>query len=199
MKTFSTSTNLSEFILKSISTNSNRLCFQQGEWGVWINRQESSSWRGSLPLSSYPVNDDKSFKVISKSSLATINHIQELSIRYLQPPTLPIPGEIIIEEQPHKFSSPAPPVILRQQAVRHPTPTPLVIREMPPKMPPPEEARRIVISGKKFPPPPRKLIVERLAPMPEKPRPVIVERWLHYDMPKRRVIMKRPPAPPGIK
>ena len=56
---------------------------------------------------------------------------------------------------------PAPPVLIRQQPKRPETPTPLVIREMPPQAPPRIEKKVVYVPGRKMPPPPRKVIVER--------------------------------------
>lgn len=89
------------------------------------------------------------------------------------------------------MTPPAPPLIIRQQPPRPPTPEPLVIREAPPQ-PPGQVGRKVItISGKRLPPPPRKVIIERLAPLPAKPQSVIVERWLPYAQTKRRVIFQR--------
>lgn len=86
---------------------------------------------------------------------------------------------------------PAPPLIIRQQPPRPPTPEPLVIREAPPQAPGQVGRKVITISGKRLPPPPRKVIIERLAPLPAKPQSVIIERWLPYAQTKRRVIFQR--------
>ena len=109
----------------------------------------------------------------------------------MRPPTPPAPGEIIIQQLENSIYPPAPPLVIRQQPARPPTPEPLVIREAPP--PPPFQIGRkvITISGKEAPPPPRKVVIERLAPLPPKPQSVIIERWLPYDQLKRKVIFQR--------
>lgn len=89
------------------------------------------------------------------------------------------------------ITPPAPPLIIRQQPPRPPTPEPMVIREAPPQAPAQVGRKVITISGKRLPPPPRKVIIERLAPLPAKPQSVIVERWLPYAQTKRRVIFQR--------
>ncbi len=98
---------------------------------------------------------------------------------------------IIITQEPNYPTQPAPPLIIRQQPPRPPTPEPLVIRESPPQPPKAVGVKRITISGKRIPPPPRKVIIERLAPLPSKPQNVIIERWLPYRQVKRRVIFNR--------
>lgn len=166
-----------------------------GERGVWTNREEVMKWKGSLPIEDYKINDSKDFETIVKKPSERINYIQKLAVRYLRPPTPNAPGDIIIEEKPAKMISPAPPLIIRQQALRLKTPSPLIIRERPPQKPKVSKQKTIMISGKRLPPPPRKVIIERMPAMPEKPKPVIIERWLPYEMPKRRVIFQKPPQP----
>ncbi len=70
-----------------------------------------------------------------------------MAIRYLRPPTPPAPGEIVITQQPNVLTPPAPPLIIRQQPPRPPTPEPLIIREAPPKPPAAIGRKLIIISG----------------------------------------------------
>jgi len=86
--------------------------------------------------------------------------------------------------------TPAPPIIIRQEPDRIPTPEPLVIREMPPRPPRNIETKRITISGKRVPPP-RKVIIERLPSEPVKPQSVVIERWLPYKQNRRRVVFNK--------
>jgi hypothetical protein len=165
-----------------------------GNRGVWVNREETQAWRGSIPLDQYPINEDEEPEVITKRSAHQIEYVQELAIRYLRPPTPPAPGEIVITQEPDVVTGPAPPLIIRQQPPRPETPEPLVIREAPPEPPMPVGVKKITISGKQLPPPPRKVIIERLAPLPAKPQNVIIERWLPYSQVKRRVIFNKPAA-----
>ena len=123
-----------------------------------------------------------------------LDYVQEIAIRYLRPPTPPIPGEILITQEPGIFFTPAPPIILRQQPPKPQTPEPLIIREAPPMAPEPIGSKLITISGRRLPPPPRKVFIERLAQLPSKPQSVLIERWLPYTQYKRRVIFQ--PAPP---
>ena len=139
-------------------------------------------------MSFFFLND---LKVITKRSSQHLEYVQELAIRYLRPPTPPVPGEIIISQEANKLSPPAPPLILRQQPARPETPEPLIIREAPPKCPCQVGRKVITISGKCLPPPPRKVVIERLAPLPSKPQSVIIERWLPFMQSKRRVIFQK--------
>jgi len=95
-------------------------------------------------------------------------------------------------------TGPAPPLIIRQQPARPPTPEPLVVREAPPRPPHAVGSKRITISGKRLPPPPRKVVIERLAPLPTKPQNVIIERWLPYGETRRRVIFNRATQPDAV-
>ena len=169
-----------------------------GERGIWTNKSESLNWNGSIPLSQYKINQDSNPLIVTKKAQQKLEYTQNFAIRYLRPPTPPIPGEIIINQLQNECPPPAPPIILRQQPPRMQTPEPIVVRERPPQ--PPEQVGRkvITISGKKLPPPPRKVVIERLAPLPSKPQSVIIERWLPYAQAKRRVIYNKPRQPDPI-
>jgi hypothetical protein len=137
--------------------NSNEEIEVLGEKGIWLNKNESFNWHGSVPLCNYEINQDKRPQIIYKKSNCELNYIQELAIRYLRPPTPPKPGDVVIVQEPNKETSSAPPLIIRQQPARAATPEPLVIREAPPKQPPIIGKKLIIISGKRLPPPPRKV------------------------------------------
>lgn len=162
------------------------------EKGIWANKSEVLSWRGERPISDYAINVDPNPEIIKKKSKHNLKYVQELAVRYLRPPTPPLPGEIIIQQLSNVVAPPAPPLVIRQQPPRPRTPEPLVIREAPPKPPAPVGRKIITISGNKKPiPPPRKVIIERLAPLPSKPQSIIIERWLPYQAVKRRVILQK--------
>ena len=170
-----------------------------GQRGIWLNKEEINSWKGNVPLSSYKIHDDPNPKIIHKRFKKQIQYVQKLAVVYLKPPTPPEPGEIIINIEPDKVTSQAPPVIIRQHPPRSQTPKPLIIREAPLELPQPIGPKLITISGKRLPPPPRKVIIERLAPLPQKPQSVIIERWLPYNgSMKQRVIVKKAPPVPQI-
>ena len=162
-----------------------------GQRGIWLNKNEENNWPGPIPLNEYKINEDPDPEVIVKQTNQSLVYIQELAVRYLKPPTPVQPGEIIIRQETNSLLPPAPPIIIRQQPPRPPTPDPLVVREAPPKPPKAVPKCIITISGKKQPPPPRKVIIERLAPLPSKPQPVIIERWLPYTQQKRRVVHQK--------
>jgi hypothetical protein len=159
-----------------------------GESGVWINKSESTNWKGPIPLTDYMLNEDPNPEIIRKKSEKPIVYNQEIAIRYLRPPTPPPPGPLIIREEKGIILPTAPPLIMRQKPPRPETPAPLVIREAPPQSPNYVESKIITIPGKRLPPPPRKVIVERLPPLPSRPQAIIIERWLPYKQQKRRVI-----------
>ncbi len=105
------------------------------------------AWKGELDLYKYGINHDTNPQVIQKKHRQVVNYIQELMVRYLKPPTPPAPGDILIYEEANIVTGPAPPLIIRQQPPRAPTPEPLVFREIPPEPPAPVKPRRIVIKG----------------------------------------------------
>lgn len=198
---FSHLSNIEALILRSnepISLNQETEIDFNGERYVWLNRNEEINWKGEISLSKYELNKDPNPEIITKKSNQTIEYIQELAIRYLKPPNLPPPGEIIINQQPNKQTVPPPPIIIRQQPARPVTPEPLVIREVPPPVPDQIGKKIITISGKRLPPPPRKIVIERLAPLPNKPQAVLIERWLPYPEVKRRVIFNKSIQPDPI-
>lgn len=162
-----------------------------------ITDYASSSSSTVNAIEQYPLNQDSNPEHIHRHNNDRITYRQDVAIRYLQPPTPPPPGPVIIREIRAPQPPEAPPLVIRQ---RHPvpvTPPPIIIRERPP-VPPPMEPPRIVNKYLPAPPPPaRKVIVERQAPLPQKPQPIIIEKWLPYKpSPERRVVVER--APPFI-
>ncbi|CAF0949062.1 unnamed protein product [Adineta steineri] len=126
----------------------------------------------------------------------TVTYQQNVSVRYLQPPTPPPPGPIIIREVRPPPPPPQSPIQIRQRAPPAPTPPPIILRERPPPLPP-RDAEKVV--EKLLPPPPRperRVIVERYGACPPKPSDVIIERWLPYKQTgERRVVVQRAPTP----
>jgi len=96
----------------------------------------------------YPINDDPEPELVTKKPTELVEYVQELAIRYLRPGTPPVPGEIVITQEPSVTTGAAPPVIIRQQPPRPHTPEPLVIREAPPHTPAPIHVKRVTIAGK---------------------------------------------------
>ena len=115
----------------------------------WANKHESEFWQGNVPLEDYKINEDNDPEIVYKKSGEVLEYVQELAIRYMRPYSPEPPGDIIITQEADQQAPPAPPIIIRQQAERTDTPSPLVIREMPPT-PPPIVARKVIkISGEK--------------------------------------------------
>jgi hypothetical protein len=57
---------------------------------------ENANWSSELPLSQYPINDDPSPEILRKVPEKEFIYTQEISIRYLRPPTPPEHGELLI-------------------------------------------------------------------------------------------------------
>lgn len=133
--------------IEPIAINEESLIEVNGESGIWANKHESEFWQGSVALEDYKINEDNDPEIVYKKSGEVLEYVQELAIRYMRPYSPEPPGDIIITQEADQQAPPAPPIIIRQQAERIDTPSPLVIREMPPT-PPPFVARKVIkISG----------------------------------------------------
>lgn len=172
--------------------------------GIWVNREECMNWRGVLPLERYQVNTD-SAHVIRKQTSHVYDQIQNISVRYLKPPALPAPGDLIIRHEPDVQLPPAPPIIVRQQAAVVKAPPTLIYREKPPRIPQQVPVQTITIPGATIPPPPRQVIVERMAAAAPLPQDIVIERWLGFPRQKRNVIHQKavstlsaPPPPKNV-
>ena len=149
----------------------------------------------------YPLSEDPNPEHIRRPNKERITYRQDIAIRYLQPPTPPPAGPIIIREIRAPQPPEPPPLVIRQRLPAPATPPPIVIRERPP-VPPAIEPPRIVERYLPAPaPPPRKVIIERQAPLPNKPQPIIIEKWLPYrPQGERRTVIERAapyvPKPP---
>ena len=140
-----------------------------------------------IPVDQHQLNVDSNPVVIRKKPAARVQHIQNVSLKFLKPPAPQQPGDITITQEQDVQAPAAPPLHVTQKPPLPLTPAPIVVRERPPKPPTPIGPRNIVIPGKVIPPPPRKVIVERLPQMPAKPQDIIVERWLGYQRRTRNV------------
>ena len=147
-----------------------------------------------VPAEQHILNVDPAPILIRRKPAARVQHIQNVSLKFLKPPLPAQPGDITITQEPDVQAPPAPPLHITQKPPLPLTPAPIVVRERPPKPPTPIAPRSIVIPGKVIPPPPRKVIVERLPQLPPKPRDIIVERWLGYQRRTRRVNFVPAPA-----
>jgi hypothetical protein len=158
--------------------------------GIWVNRDECLNWRGPIPLDQYRINTD-SATVIRKQATHSYDATQNISVRYLKPPPLQAPGDLIIREEGNVQLPAAPPIIIRQQAAAVRATAPLIYREKPPRPPAPVPTQTITIPGRAVDPPPRQVIVERMAAAAQAPQDIIIERWLGYQKQRRNVVHQR--------
>ena len=138
--------------------------------------------------------DPNNLEIINKANPQTVNYTQNVSLKFLKPPSPEPPGDITIRQEQDVQASPLSPILIQQK----PTlplvkPPPRVIRERPPE--PPSHMPPVVVNipGRVVSPPPRKVIVERLPKMPPLPSDITIERWLGYNKRTRRI--KYEPAP----
>ncbi|CAF3408894.1 unnamed protein product [Rotaria socialis] len=139
---------------------------------------------------------DPNTRVVQGPAQGNVEYKQRIFVRYLQPPTPPVSGSIIIREKQLPQPPPESPLIIRRAPPPPPpTPPPVVIRERPPPIPPPQPTtiiNKIIPAPQK---PPRQVIIEQYPPLPPKPQNVIIERWLPVAPRQRRVIYERAPPP----
>jgi hypothetical protein len=181
---------LSDRILTSSSPlelNATETVTVQQTTGVHLNLSEEQTWKGSPPLSEYPINFDPNPEVVEKRLLQAPNYVQPITIKYLKPPVPARTGEITIRQEADTRVPKAPPVIIRQTPPEPFMPGPIILREQPPQSPEEIPRKYVSICGRALPPPPRRLVVEKLAQMPEKPQPIEIERWLQYGEQTRNV------------
>ena len=166
-----------------------------GETGIWANKTESDAWTGPVPINKYPINQDPCPQIINKKPKC-VECKREVFVKYLEPPKIPAPGPIIINQEANKLVPPAPPIIIRQIPCKPVEPETLIIREAPPQQPIPPYEKIITIQGNFLPPPPRKVIIERLPEIPAKPQDIVLERWLPFKDEKRKIKLNPKPADP---
>lgn len=112
-----TKSKLEENILNStnpIKLNETQEIVVNGVKGLWANKSENLSWAGQIPLENYKLKKDSNPEVIFKKPTEKVKYTQEITVRYLNPPQPPKPGNIIIKQEPNKQAEPAPPLIIRQ-------------------------------------------------------------------------------------
>ncbi|KAI3380108.1 hypothetical protein SNEBB_004721 [Seison nebaliae] len=179
---------------KSLDTSPSNLEKKFQKIDVRSIQQTNSSMSSSKDIGGnrddFNINLDPNPRVIRKENFDNILYNQEVAIRYLQPPTPPPGGPILIKEVQAPTPQ-LPPIIIRQKPPQAATPTPMIIRENPPQEPSEPETKIINHRLPTPPPKPRRVIIERLGKMPEKPRNVIVERWLPYKNQKRQIIYEK--------
>ena len=79
--------------------NGEEMASVNGHTGVLVNKNEIDSFRGPIPIDEYPINDDPNPDIIRKKCETPHHNTQEITVRYLEPPPLPPPGEIIIRQE----------------------------------------------------------------------------------------------------
>jgi hypothetical protein len=150
----------------------------------------------NIPLDQYNLQVDPNPIIIKKKPEGRVTLTQNVSLKFLKPPTPEQPGDITIRQEPDIQEPPLPPLHIIQKPERNniETPEPLVYREKPPKPPSAIPPQVIHIPGKVVQRP-RRVIVEQFAAKPPKPAPIIVERWLAYPKQTREVIFEQKPPP----
>ncbi len=159
---------------------------------------ELSLTRPDLSAEQFPLDNDDQNLIVIKKKPQPIEQIQNVHLKFLKPPPLPPPGDIVIHQEPD-IQLPAEPPLYIRETIRHDSssdskhtlPKTIVIREKPPSMPEPIPEVHLTIPGKVLPPPPRQIIVERFPSRSPSPPPTIVyEKWLPYEdqMNARRVV-----------
>lgn len=82
--------------------------------GYWINKDEVANWQGKIPIEKFPINFDRSPKIIRKKNDEKIDLHQWIGVNFLRPPTPPPPGDIIIREEAPTQAPPLSPIIRRE-------------------------------------------------------------------------------------
>ncbi|CAF2994755.1 unnamed protein product [Rotaria socialis] len=144
-------------------------------------------------LQNHPeLNKDPNPQIIKKQNSDQVTYKQNISIRYLVPPTPPPTGPLIIREIVAPHPRTPPPLVIEQQDPEPLTPPPQIFREAPPTPPPHQETQVITKVLPQERPSPQRVIIERNHPLPPKPQSIIIEKWLPYKpAPQREVIYER--------
>lgn len=74
-----------------------------GEKVILLNKQEIDDWIGPIPINQYPINKDSSPIVVTKKP-KPIEAKQNVAVKYLEPPPVAPPGEIIINQKRNIFN-----------------------------------------------------------------------------------------------
>lgn len=142
--------------------------------GILVNKDEVANWNGPVPITQFKINHDPNPEVVRKPNNQTVEYNQDISVRYLRPPTPT--GEILIRRKDNHIPVLAPPHIVRIPGCRPSTPPPVIFRETPPEYR--IESKQFVVPGKTITDlPDRRLVVEKLPSLPQKPPQIIIEKW----------------------
>ncbi|CAF3370730.1 unnamed protein product [Rotaria socialis] len=136
---------------------------------------------------------DPNTRIVQRPPQEDIVYKQRVFVRYLQPPTPPVGGTIIVREKQPPAPAPDPPIVIKRAPPAPPTPPPVTIRERPPPIPPAEGTTVIDKLVPPGPKPARQVIIEQYPPLPPKPQDVIIERWLPVQPRTRRILYERLP------
>ena len=79
-----------------------------GEIGIWVNKAETEAFTGPVSINQYPINKDPVPQVIHKKPKCVECH-RDVTIKYLEPPPIPSPGPIIINQASNILAPAAPP------------------------------------------------------------------------------------------
>lgn len=170
-----------------IASNEKEEATALGYHGVLINKNDTQNSQ----FNHYKLNIEPNPEVIRKKNSQPIEYNQDITIRWLRPPTVQS-GDIVIKQQPDTILPAAPPLVIRQNAAEPHTPETKIYREQPPEPPSVAPTKVINVPGKVIEPP-RKVIIEKMAPLPPKPENVIIEKWLPYTEAPRRVVYEAAP------
>ncbi len=148
---------------------------------IWLNKKECNEWQGPVSLNSYKLNEDPNPDIIIKKIIQPVEYTQDIQIKYLQPPTPPPDGDLIIQQEKDIILDPLPPPqIIRVYPPRPRTPPPLIIREKPPQPRPPKPVQIITIPGRVIRPPQRRQIIIEHMPQVAS-RQIIIEKPKYYS------------------
>jgi hypothetical protein len=158
---------------------------------IWLNKKECNEWQGPISLNSYKLNEDPNPDIIIKKLIQPVEYTQDIQIKYLQPPTPPPDGDLIIQQEKDIILDPLPPQIIRVYPPRPRTPPPLIIREKPPQPRPPKPVQIITIPGRVIRPPQRQIIIEHMPQVAS--RQITIEKPKYYSefVEKKNLIFKQ--------
>ena len=69
-----------------------------GVTGICVNKSETECFKGPIPLDKYPIHDDSNPLIINKKPNAVPCH-RKVFVKYLEPPAIPAPNPIVINQE----------------------------------------------------------------------------------------------------
>ena len=73
-----------------------------GEKVILLNKAEIDEWIGPIPINDYPINKDPAPLIVTKKP-KPIEAKQQVSVKYLEPPSAAPPGDIVIQQEGKKI------------------------------------------------------------------------------------------------